>query len=170
MIHAKTDTQRQRLNQAVEKILLFKSLDQDQMTQVLDAMFEKVVEPGEHIIDEGADGDFFYVIETGIYDILKIIDGEQKHVGQYNNKGSFGELALMYNAPRAATIVSTTAGNLWAMDRQTFRKIVVKATAKKRRMYEEFLTNVEVLSVLREDERSKVSNNKFYGHPGCHPA
>jgi len=158
VIHAKSDTQRQRLNQAVEKILLFKSLDPDQMTQVLDAMFEKVVEPGEHIIDEGADGDYFYVIETGIYDILKIIDGEQKHVGQYNNKGSFGELALMYNAPRAATIVSTTAGNLWAMDRQTFRKIVVKATAKKRRMYEEFLTNVEVLSVLREDERSKVAD------------
>lgn len=158
VIHAKTDTQRTRLNQAVEKILLFKSLDNDQMTQVLDAMFEKVVEPGEHIIDEGDDGDYFYVIESGVYDILKILDGEQKHVGQYDNRGSFGELALMYNAPRAATIVATTTGNLWAMDRQTFRKIVVKATAKKRRMYEDFLTKVEVLSVLKEDERSKVAD------------
>jgi len=158
VIHAKTDTQRTRLNQAVEKILLFKSLDNDQMTQVLDAMFEKVVEPGEHIIDEGDDGDYFYVIESGVYDILKILDGEQKHVGQYDNRGSFGELALMYNAPRAATIIATTTGNLWAMDRQTFRKIVVKATAKKRRMYEDFLTKVEVLSVLKEDERSKVAD------------
>lgn len=158
IVHAKSDLQRTRLVQVVEKMLLFKSLDQDQMSQVLDAMFEKVVEPGEHIINEGDDGDYFYVIESGKYDILKIIDGEQKHVGQYDNKGSFGELALMYNAPRAATIVATTAGNLWAMDRQTFRKIVVKATAKKRRMYEDFLKNVEVLSVLKDDERSKVAD------------
>lgn len=158
IVHAKSDEQRQRLINVVEKMLLFKSLDSDQMSQVLDAMFEKVVEPGETIIAEGDDGDYFYIIEKGQYDCLKLIDGEQKRVFQYDNKGSFGELALMYNAPRAATIISTTTGSLWAMDRQTFRKIVVKATAKKRRMYEEFLKNVEVLSVLKEDEITKVAD------------
>merc|ERR1712131_126784 len=47
---------------------------------------------------------------------------------------------------------------LWAMDRQTFRRIVVKATAKKRRMYEEFLKKVEILSVLEEHEVTKVAD------------
>jgi cAMP-dependent protein kinase regulator len=158
IVHGKTDEQRQRLINVVEKMLLFKSLDSDQMSQILDAMFEKVVEPGENIIVEGDDGDYFYIIERGHYDCLKLIDGEQKRVFQYDNQGSFGELALMYNAPRAATIISTTEGSLWAMDRQTFRKIVVKATAKKRRMYEQFLKNVEVLSVLKEDEITKVAD------------
>merc|ERR1712038_1307363 len=158
ILNPKSDDQRKRLTTVVEKMLLFKSLDQDQMSQVLDAMFEKVVEPGENIIVEGDDGDYFYIIEKGQFDCLKLIDGEQKKVFQYEDKGSFCELALMYNAPRAATIVSTSPGSLWAMDRQTFRKIVVKATAKKRRMYEEFLKNVEVLSVLKEDERSKVAD------------
>ena len=37
------------------------------------------------------------------------------NVGAYDGKGSFGELALMYNMPRAATIVATTEGVLWAM-------------------------------------------------------
>lgn len=159
IVHGKSDEQRQRLINVVEKMLLFKSLDSEQMSQVLDAMFEKVVEPGEKIIIEGDDGDYFYIIERGQYDCLKLIDNEQKRVFQYDNKGSFGELALMYNAPRAATIVSTTEGSLWAMDRQTFRKIVVKATAKKRRMYEEFLRKVEVLSILKDDEITKVSIN-----------
>ena len=41
-------------------------------------------------------------------------------VGQYNNKGSFGELALMYNTPRAATIVATEEGALWGLVRSAF--------------------------------------------------
>lgn len=158
VVHAKSDTQRQRLISVVEKMLLFKSLDNDQMSQVLDAMFEKVVEPGEEIIVEGDDGDYFYVIEKGQFDCLKKIDGEQKRVFQYSDSGSFGELALMYNAPRAATIISTTAGSLWAMDRQTFRKIVVKETAKKRRLYEEFFKKVEILSVLKQEELIKIAD------------
>ena len=55
---------------------------------------------------------------------------------------------------------------LWAMDRQTFRRIVVKATAKKRRQYEEFLKKVEILSVLEEHEITKVADaieTKEYG-------
>lgn len=160
VVHAKTDSQRDRLEATVAKILLFKSLDKDQMSQVLDAMFEKVAEDGDHIIDEGDDGDFFYVIESGMFDIFKKIGDNPvpQKLGTYENKGSFGELALMYNAPRAATIVAVGSGSLWAMDRQTFRKIVVKATAKKRRRYEEFLKKVEVLSVLKDEEVTKVAD------------
>ena len=43
------------------------------------------------------------------------VNGEQRLIGAYDNKGSFGELALMYNMPRAATIVATSNGSLWAM-------------------------------------------------------
>lgn len=38
-----------------------------------------------------------------------------RSVGQYDNRGSFGELALMYNTPRAATIVATSEGALWGL-------------------------------------------------------
>jgi hypothetical protein len=48
---------------------------------------------------------------SGTYDIL--VGG--KKYGSYDNSGSFGELALMYNQPRAATIIATSAGILWAM-------------------------------------------------------
>lgn len=49
--------------------------------------------------------------ESGRYDIVV---GGQK-VGEYVDQGSFGELALMYNVPRAATITATSDGKLWAM-------------------------------------------------------
>jgi CRP-like cAMP-binding protein len=45
---------------------------------------------------------------------------------------SFGELALLFNAPRAATISAYTDAKLWVLDRNTFRN-GVRSSAEKRR-------------------------------------
>ena len=58
---------------------------------------------------------YVFLCSSGTYDIYVNIDGTEKCVGAYDQKGSFGELALMYNMPRAATIVATSEGSLWAM-------------------------------------------------------
>ncbi|XP_016358479.1 cAMP-dependent protein kinase type II-beta regulatory subunit-like [Sinocyclocheilus anshuiensis] len=154
--HPKTDEQRQRLQEACKDILLFKNLDQEQMSEVLDGMFEKVVVTGEHIIDQDDDGDNFYVIERGTFDIMLKADGTTRTVGSYDNRGSFGELALMYNTPRAATIIATSSGALWCLDRLTFRRIIVKNNAKKRKMYEAFIGTLPLLTSLEVSERMKV--------------
>uniref|UniRef100_A0A8C2JZS4 Protein kinase cAMP-dependent type II regulatory subunit beta n=2 Tax=Cyprinus carpio TaxID=7962 RepID=A0A8C2JZS4_CYPCA len=154
--HPKTDEQRQRLQEACKDILLFKNLDQEQMSQVLDAIFEKVVVTGEHIIDQDDDGDNFYVIERGTFDIMLKADGTTRTVGSYDNRGSFGELALMYNTPRAATIIATSPGALWCLDRLTFRRIILKNNAKKRKMYEAFIGTLPLLTSLEVSERMKV--------------
>lgn len=156
VVHPKTDEQRCRLQEACKDILLFKNLDQEQLSQVLDAMFEKIVKTDEHVIDQGDDGDNFYVIERGTYDILVTKDNQTRSVGQYDNRGSFGELALMYNTPRAATIVATSDGSLWGLDRVTFRRIIVKNNAKKRKMFESFIESVPLFKSLEMSERMKI--------------
>nr|XP_005909414.1 PREDICTED: cAMP-dependent protein kinase type II-alpha regulatory subunit isoform X2 [Bos mutus] len=156
VIHPKTDQQRCRLQEACKDILLFKNLDPEQLSQVLDAMFERTVKVDEHVIDQGDDGDNFYVIERGTYDILVTKDNQTRSVGQYDNHGSFGELALMYNTPRAATIVATSEGSLWGLDRVTFRRIIVKNNAKKRKMFESFIESVPLLKSLEVSERMKI--------------
>ena len=100
VVHPKTDEQRSRLQIAALKCLLFKTLDEAQLTEVIDAMFEQKVEAGEFLINEGDDGDFFYVIEEGVYSAIKT----EKTVYTYDNEGNFGELALLYNMPRAASV------------------------------------------------------------------
>uniref|UniRef100_A0A3Q1GQK7 Protein kinase cAMP-dependent type II regulatory subunit beta n=1 Tax=Acanthochromis polyacanthus TaxID=80966 RepID=A0A3Q1GQK7_9TELE len=154
--YPKTDEQRQRLQEACRDILLFKNLDPEEMSQVLDAMFEKFCTEGEHIIDQDDDGDNFYVIESGTFNIFVKVDGTDKLVGCYDNRGSFGELALMYNTPRAATIIATSPGALWCLDRLTFRRIIVKNNAKKRKMYEAFIETLPLLTSLELSERMKV--------------
>lgn len=70
------------------------------------------------------------------------------HIHTYDNRGAFGELALLYNMPRAASIKATTSGTLWAMDRQTFRRILLKSAYKKRKMYENLIDKVPMLKSL----------------------
>lgn len=158
IVYPKSDEQRRRLRDAVKHTLLFRSLDQEQMQVVLDAMFEKTVENGDHVIKQGDDGDNFYVIDKGRFDIFVDVDGQPRLVGRYRNEGFFGELALMYNMPRAATIVASSPGSLWALDRVTFRRIVLKAAFLKRKAYEGLLESVPMLKSLDAYERMNVAD------------
>lgn len=86
-------------------------------------------------------------------------DGLGEKVATIEPGGSFGELALMYNAPRAATVMSAEpSSNLWALDRVTFRRILMDSTFSRRRLYESFLEEVGLLSTLTKYERSKIAD------------
>lgn len=158
VVYPKTDDQRKRLSESVQNIFLFRSLDYEQMMEVLDAMFEKKVDAGEYVIRQGDDGDNFYVIDSGVYEVYVARDSEERHVGTYHDQGSFGELALMYNMPRAASVRAITDGQLWAMDRQTFRRILLKSAFKKRKMYEALLEKVPMLRTLEPYERMNLAD------------
>ncbi|XP_066594997.1 cAMP-dependent protein kinase type II regulatory subunit [Prorops nasuta] len=159
MVHPKTDGQRQRLSESVKNILLFRALDEEQMADVLDAMFEKTVEAGEFIIRQGDDGDNFYVIESGRYEVyVRDPQGVENKIHTYDNRGAFGELALLYNMPRAASVKAITPGTLWAMDRQTFRRILLKSAYRKRKMYESLINKVPMLKSLESYERLNLAD------------
>ena len=70
----------------------------------------------------------------------------------------FGELALLYNAPRAASITAKTNSHLWVLDRDTFNFIVKDAASRKREKYEDFLKSVSILSQMDHYERAKLSD------------
>merc|ERR1712046_247231 len=94
-------------------------------------------------------GDNFYVINKGTVEVLISTDGKApKHISDINEGGSFGELALIYNQPRAATIKSKTPVELWAIDRDTYRRILMGSTMRKRKTYEAFLNKVDLFATV----------------------
>lgn len=166
--HHKTTDQLDRLRTSVSSNFLFSHLDDDSSNLVLGALVEKPIPAKDiKVITQGDAGDYFYVVERGVFDIYVNTagyvtpgpEGMGAKVNTIGPGGSFGELALMYNAPRAATVVSTEKDStLWALDRVTFRRILMDSAFQRRRMYESFLEEVPLLSSLTLYERSKIAD------------
>ncbi|KAI3660200.1 hypothetical protein MP638_004474 [Amoeboaphelidium occidentale] len=154
IFNPKSDEIKMRIASATSNNLLFRNLEPDQKREVVDAMFERAVKKDELIIKQGDEGDNFYVVDSGLFQV-SIND---KKVVEIGPGGSFGELALMYNTKRAATITALSDGVLWAVDRVTFRRVVTNSSFRKRKMYECFLKSVPILSALEPNEISKIAD------------
>ncbi|KAJ1676972.1 hypothetical protein EV182_007145, partial [Spiromyces aspiralis] len=123
----KTADQRKRIDRSLARNFLFANLDEESYEDIVNAMEEKRVKAGEDVIVQGGFGDFFYIVEHGTFDIFVSKDGKKpEQVASVSDGGSFGELALMYNAPRAATVHARTDATLWALDRITFRRLLME--------------------------------------------
>jgi len=130
------------------------------MSVVIDAMDERRADANETVIYQGEKGDNLYIVESGSLECFKQFSGEPepKLIKTYEPGDAFGELALLYNAPRAATIVAKTNVQLWVLDRSTFSHIVKDAAARKREKYEDFLKTVDLLKSMDHYERSKLAD------------
>lgn len=68
-------------------------------------------------------------------------------------------MALLYNAPRAASIFAKSEDCLcWVLDRETFNGIVKEASIKRREKFHAFLKGVELLKQLNEHEINQISD------------
>ena len=166
----KTAEQRARLGATIMRVTLFRQLSPAQHAAVVDAMFERRVTPGELVIRQGDEADNFYVVEDGEFDVFVAKPGAPPAAGagkhgklvmSYVGGGTFGELALLHGAPRAATVAARETGSggaLWALGRDAFLRILVDVTRRQRRTYEAFLSSVPMLSDLDPYDRSSMAD------------
>ncbi|RMZ99815.1 cAMP-dependent kinase type I-beta regulatory subunit isoform X1 [Brachionus plicatilis] len=143
------------LSKAISKNILFAHLDDNERSDIFDAMFPVVHCAGETIIKQGDEGDNFYIIDSG--EVAVYVNNEL--VTNISDGGSFGELALIYGQLRAATVKAKTDVKLWAIDRDTYRRILMGSTIRKRDMYQEFLSKVSILESLDKWERLTVADS-----------
>merc|ERR1711934_261472 len=85
-------------------------------------------------------------------------DGNETNVKTCEAGDVFGELALLYNCPRAASVEAMETCVLWQLDRDTFNHIVKEAAQKKRTRYDSFLSKVPLLGSMDAYERSQLAD------------
>ncbi|ESO00176.1 hypothetical protein HELRODRAFT_185774 [Helobdella robusta] len=150
----KDETTTAALYKSIAKNVLFSHLDEQEKRDIFDAMFPRVCEPGEIIIKQGDDGDNFYVIDQGEVEIFV----NETYVGSLSEGASFGELALIYGTPRAATIKAKNSVQLWGIDRNSYRRILMGSIIRKRKQHKEFLSKIPMLANLDEWEILTVAD------------
>ena len=160
VISPKSDETKTMLKAAIDKCLLFDTMTEAQRNVVIDVMVAVNVAKGDAVIKQGDElsggsGDNFYVVGEGTFDIHRVREGETtpELVQQRAAGDIFGELALMYNVPRQATVTCTSDGALlWALRRQTFQEIQHSQALDSIHTLNETLQAVEMLSTLDETQ------------------
>lgn len=159
----KTAEEIQRISVAVKTNFLFSHLNDAQRQELYLAMKRVEVKPGDVVIRQGDPGDWFYVVDSGVFVVTQRQDeaGKEKevHIFTYKNEGGvhhcFGELALMYSKPRAATVTADTAGVLWAMARSSFRRVLMKSSAQ---TLTKVLRSVDILRSLSTAQLQRLQD------------
>lgn len=151
-----SDDTKSMLFEAVKKNLLFAGLDDEHKALAASCMSSQKVESGQAIIDQGKEGNTFYVIEQGSVDVYQWSHDTEENVKcDYKTVGnSFGELALMYNAPRNATVVANGEVSVRVLSRLTFTQIRRIQQQKHIDTRKDFLSKVELLGKLSNFERT----------------
>lgn len=149
-----------KITSRVKQSFMFSALDEKDLKTVIDAMEENNFKKNETVIKQGEDGEVLYLLETGKLDCFKKFNKDEKEtfLKNYLPGDAFGELALLYNAPRAATIIAVEDSKMWSLDRATFNNIVKDASMKRREMYEKFLKSVEILKSIDAYEINQISD------------
>jgi len=138
------------LLECVAENILFGHLDLEQRQIVCSEMYRMKVEEQECLIEQGEEGNTFYVVEEGELVITV------KDVGQVDILTAgrcVGELALLYNAPRAATVRCTSASAVvWCVNRTAFRKALMDVHTASTNENLRLLRKCELLAPLLSSE------------------
>jgi serine/threonine protein phosphatase PrpC/CRP-like cAMP-binding protein len=186
----KTTEEKEGIAEAIKASVMFRNVNEAQREMIYACMESVPVEAGEWVIRQGSAGDRFYIIDEGRFEVRLLPDDEEDVTGEGGNtihvyEGSraknahpaFGELALMYSAPRSASIVAQTDGHLWALHRAAFRQVLVQAqdhrTELKRVLgeipYFQYLDSDginKLATIMDERTFGRGENITEQGHPG----
>lgn len=169
-IHPKSPEIIQSLFQIISKSSMLRGmLDVEERALIIKALSGPLhMRHGETIIQQGDQGNLFFILETGVVDVFVKKNDKETKVHTYKDGDAFGQLALLYNAPRAATCKATSDVKLWTLDRTSFKVLVAGAAMRKREMYSSFLSQVKLLQSLNELEfmilADSLAEEKYEDH------
>lgn len=120
------------INVAISSNFLFQFVTAEQRKAVIDVMQPMDVKAGHFVITQGehdSASDHFYVVHSGRYEVRQNDTVVHTYVADANSKlhPGFGELSLLYDKPRAASVVALEDGKLFCLNRQVFKQVITNS-------------------------------------------
>lgn len=146
----KSEATKHLIHEALRRHIIFSSLTDENSHDMVSAMKLYRLTSGETVFEQGMPGCNFYVIAAGKVEVLV----NRRRVNTLKLGDSFGELALLQNLPRSATVKTLEPCDLWVISRQTFNEALKTANSTLYEVNKAFINGVtlfECLSKVQKD-------------------
>lgn len=148
----KSQAEKQFIREALQSNFVFAALSERELRTIIDAFEAQDTKANETLIVQGDVGDYFYVLRKGTVRF----EVNRKVVGHAGEGKSFGELALLYTSPRAASVIAETKSTLYRVDQKTFRYIMQSQTLQTENDKKDLLKGVSFFDVLDPTDINKL--------------
>jgi len=132
------------IKKALLNHFVFTSLDTSQIDRILGNFFYCKVEQGKYVFKQDDEASCFFIVDQGKLQV-NINEQDKSILGPGK---PFGELALLYNAPRSASILALEDSFLWGIDGYTFRQMVQEMIIKDISQNKMFIEKVPFFSKI----------------------
>ncbi len=115
------------LRLVLKKIAFLEHLKIDELDALIREMDRRPFRRGETIIRQGDVGETFYILASGSVSVTKKsgLFGRQKQIASMRREGFFGEMALIDNIRRTATVIGEEEGEIYFLPREAFKKVLM---------------------------------------------
>ncbi|KAL4488509.1 hypothetical protein ABPG72_013077 [Tetrahymena utriculariae] len=108
----------------------------------------------DFVFKQGDQASTYFVIEKGECQI--IINGDVKKTLQHGQ--CFGELALLYGAPRSASVKALGVCGFWAIDRNTFKKAIAEVVHREYSENRSFIDKIKFFNSMTNEQKDSIAN------------
>ena len=150
---SKTEEDCRAIFQALNNHFIFTSLTEEDKEMVVNAMYLHTLEAGALVFEQDRPSKSYYVVRTGLLDVIT----NGKRVNRIKPGEGFGELALLHDNPRSATVRCLEKTELWGVDRMTFRRVIEDMNTQIYEQNREFLDKVALLSTLEPQRKDQLA-------------
>jgi uncharacterized protein YhbP (UPF0306 family) len=106
---------------------VFRDLPKEEIATMAAKLQTMQVAAGDVIVRQGAPADKFFIIIDGEVEVIREDDGEARKLATLASGQFFGEMAILRDTPRMATVRAVTPTTLFAMERDAFRGLVAQS-------------------------------------------
>ncbi|NWY51739.1 KGP2 kinase, partial [Chionis minor] len=148
----KDSSEKKLITDALNKNQFLKRLEPHQIRDMVECMYERTFQQGSYVIRQGEPGNHIFVLKEGSLEVFQ----QNKLLSSIPVWTAFGELAILYNCTRTASVKAITDVKTWALDREVFQNIMRVTAQTRQEQYRNFLRSVSLLKNLPEDKLIKI--------------
>mmetsp|Transcript_31856 Transcript_31856/g.28207 ORF Transcript_31856/g.28207 Transcript_31856/m.28207 type:complete len:396 (+) Transcript_31856:5-1192(+) len=156
--YEKSESERVKIKNALMNNMLTNKLGDDSIHTLIAAFQKKSFKKENVLITYGEEGKEYFVLESGVLQ-CQVFDEETKEITftkSLTEGNAFGELALLYETPRSATITALTDCTTWVLDQMTFKTVIMSSAIKERNIRLNFIDNIKVFEKMSRYEKIKL--------------